>query len=85
MYCNHPSVWQGVRSRRNVCELHRFMKNHIHIYVQTRPRSYENHLLNLLKSSIPDSIKTPEKMCQTFQWHLLKTQLRISQFLKIDE
>ena len=30
------------------------MTNHVEIYVPKRPRRYEKHLLNLLKSSIPD-------------------------------
>ena len=66
--------FQGVRSRRNVCESCRFMKNHIQIYVPKRPKMYKKHLLNLLKSSIPDisasmwtifSVKVLEKLCQT--------------------
>ena len=82
---------QGVRSRRNVRESHRFMKNHIQIYVPKCPRTYKKHLVNLLRSFIPDismltilSVDTLEKMCQTAQWRLLKTRLWISQFLKID-
>ena len=48
--------------------------NHIQIYVQKRPRTYEKHQLNLLKSFIPDistststiySVETLEKLCQT--------------------
>ena len=50
----HNDSWQGVRSSRNVCELLRFMKNHIQIYVPKCSRMYEKHLLNLLESSIPD-------------------------------
>ena len=30
------------------------MKNHVQIYVPKRHRTYEKHLINLLKSSIPD-------------------------------
>ena len=69
------------------------MKIHIQIYVPKRPRTYEKHLLNLLKSSISVifkrtstivSVETIEKLCQIMQLHLLKTRLRISQFLKID-
>ena len=65
---------QGVRSRRNVRESRRFMKNHVQIYVPKRPRTYKKHLLNLSKSSIPDisastltifSVKILEKLCQT--------------------
>ena len=65
---------QGVQSCRYVHESRRFMKSKVQICVPKRPRTYENHLLNLLKSSIPDisssmltifSIKTPEKLCQT--------------------
>ena len=50
------------------------MKNHIEIYVPKCPRTYEKHLLDLLKSSIPDnftstltifSVKTLEKLCQS--------------------
>ena len=64
---------EGVRSRRSVRELRRFMKNHIQIYVPKCPRAYEKHL-DLLKSTIPDiftsiltilSIKTLEKLCGT--------------------
>ena len=82
---------QGVRSRRDVCESCRFLKNHIQIYVPKRPRTYEKYLLNFLKSSIPDisastltifSVEILEKLCQTMEWRLLKTRLRISQFLK---
>ena len=66
------------------------MKNHVQIYIPKCPRTYEKHLLNLLKSSRYfhkhiDHIETLEKLCQTMKWHLLKTQLRISQFLKIEE
>ena len=65
---------QGVRSRRTVRESRRFMKNHVQIYVTKRPRTYGKHLLNLLKSSIPDisastltifSVEILEKLCQT--------------------
>ena len=65
---------QGVRSRRNVRESRRFMKNHVQIYVPKRPRTYEKRLLNLLKSSIPYisastltmfSVEILEKLCQT--------------------
>ena len=64
---------QGVQLGRNVSELHRFMKNQIQIYVPKRSRTYEKHLLDLLKSSIPDiftstltifSVKTLEKLCR---------------------
>ena len=77
------SSTQGVRSRRNVHQLRRFMKNHVQIYVPKRPRTYEKHLLNLLKSSIPYisastltmfSIEILEKLCQTMYWRLLKTR-----------
>ena len=76
----HPSLstgsrsTQGVRSRRNVRESRRFLKNHIQIYVPKRPRTYEKHPLNFLKSSIPDisastltifSVEILEKLCQT--------------------
>ena len=65
---------QGVQSRRNVRESRRFMKNHVQTYVPKRPGTYKKHLLNLLKSSIPDvftskltifSVETLEKLCQT--------------------
>ena len=51
-----------------------FMKNHVQIFVPKGPRTYEKHLLNLLKSSIPDistslltifSVEILEKLCQT--------------------
>ena len=76
--CNYT---QAVQSRRNVCESHTFMKNHVQIYVLKCPRTYKKHLLNLLKSSIPDistsmltifSVQTHEKLCQTMQWRLIK-------------
>ena len=50
------------------------MKNHEQIYVPKCPRMYENNLLNLLESPIPDistsiltilSIETLENLCQT--------------------
>ena len=87
------STTQGVRSRRNVCESRRFMKSNVQIYIPKRHRTYEKHLLNLLKSSIPDisastltifSVKILEKLCQTI-WRLHKARLRIFQFLKIDK
>ena len=65
---------QGVQSRRNVHESHRFMKNHEQIYVPKCPRTYEKHPLNLLKLSIPDistrtltifSVETLSKLYQT--------------------
>ena len=34
---------QVVRSRRNVRESRRFMKNHVQINVSKRPRTYEKH------------------------------------------
>ena len=61
-----------VRSRRNVRESCRFMKSHIQIYVPKFLRTFEKHLLNLLKSAILDistimwtifSIETLEKLC----------------------
>ena len=84
---------QGVRSRRNIRESRRFMKSHVQIYIPKRHRTYEKHLLNLLKSSIPDisastltifSVEILEKLCQTI-WRLHKTRLQIFQFLKIDK
>ena len=85
---------KGVRSRRNVRESCRFMKNHVQVYVPKCPRTHEKHLLNLLTSYIPDisanmliicRIKVLEKLCQTMLWRPLKTQLQISQFLRIDK
>ena len=63
-------------ARGILCELRRykFMKNRVQIYVPKRPRTYDKHVLNLLKSSIPDiftstltifSVETLEKLCQT--------------------
>ena len=45
---------EGVRSRSNVRESRRFMKNHVQTFVSKRPRTYEKHLRNLFKSPIPD-------------------------------
>ena len=92
---------QGVRSRRNVRESRRFIKNQVQNYVPKRPRTCKKniylrkkHLLNLLKPSIPDisastltifRVEILEKLCQTMLWRPLKTRLRISQFLRIDK
>ena len=46
--------FQGIWSLSDVRKSHRFMKNHVQIYVPKRPRTYEEHLLILLNSSIPD-------------------------------
>ena len=81
-------ITQGVRSRRNVCESLRSMKNHVQIYVPKRPRTYEKHLLNLLISSIPDIststlklLKSCDKLCNGIY---SKLDYKISQFLTID-
>ena len=74
MLLSDKILLHGVQSRRNVRESRRFMKNHVQIYVPKCHRTYAKHLLNLLKSSIPDiftfmltifSVKTLEKVCQT--------------------
>ena len=63
------------------------MKNHVQIYIPKCPRTYENHLLNLLESSIPDisssmltifSIGTLEKVVSNYV--MASTQKSVEDF-----
>ena len=93
--CLSKKHYQGVRSRRKVCESHRLWKNHVQINFPIRPRTYEKSLLNLFKSSKPNISTSTSTMLASkllkicvrlfYSVYLIKTKLRIFRFLKVDE
>ena len=77
---------------RNECESCRLKKKSHRFMSQCAPGRMKKNLLDLLKSSIPD-ISTRKllrncvylRACNSIYMYLIKTRLRISQFLKIDD